>query len=208
MERSYPPTEKAGGVRTGLDKGKKEEERKEQKNDERCTADDSGVAAILFPPPSQTKWSLGRFFLVCKLWFLDLVNSIDDSGASIKVCCPRKTPPPPPPPPPPPFLLLLTDQKRVDKLMETHNAARARLANLNNLWYLEVVAVHPALQSRGLGAMAMRSIVEHVGDQPIYLECTREDNVRFYERGGFRVFDRVEMDDEGSTVVCWIMLKD
>lgn len=66
------------------------------------------------------------------------------------------------------------------------------------LWYLEVVAVHPSLQSRGLGGGVMRWVLEHVGEQPIYLECTRQENIGFYESFGFRVVDEVELVDEAD----------
>lgn len=77
------------------------------------------------------------------------------------------------------------------------------------LWYLEVIAVHPALQSRGLGGGVMRWILEHVGDQPIYLECTRRDNVSFYEAFGFQVVEEVELvdDDEDEKLAYWVMIR-
>lgn len=77
------------------------------------------------------------------------------------------------------------------------------------LWYLEVIAVHPALQSRGLGGGVMRWITESVGEQPIYLECTARDNVPFYEAFGFRVVEEVELidDDDGEKLFYWVMIR-
>lgn len=77
------------------------------------------------------------------------------------------------------------------------------------LWYLEVIAVHPLLQSRGLGGGVMRWILERVGDQPIFLECISQDNVSFYEAFGFRVVEEVELidDDNRSKLVYWIMVR-
>ncbi|KAJ5681855.1 Acyl-CoA N-acyltransferase [Penicillium maclennaniae] len=77
------------------------------------------------------------------------------------------------------------------------------------LWYLEVIAVHPALQSRGLGGGVMRWIMESVGDQPIYLECTARGNVPFYEAFGFRVVEEVELidDDDVEKLVYWVMVR-
>jgi ribosomal protein S18 acetylase RimI-like enzyme len=82
------------------------------------------------------------------------------------------------------------------------------------LWYLEVVAVHPSLQSRGLGGSVMRWIIEYTQNQPIVLECTRESNVPFYERYGFKVVEEVELTDEpqpqesGGTVKYWVMVRE
>lgn len=55
----------------------------------------------------------------------------------------------------------------------------------------------------------MRWILEHVGDQPIYLECTRRDNVSFYEAFGFQVVEEVELvdDDEDEKLAYWVMIR-
>ncbi|KAJ5920421.1 Acyl-CoA N-acyltransferase [Penicillium verrucosum] len=90
---------------------------------------------------------------------------------------------------------------RVEILLDRHevssNLLEARYSR-QKLWYLEVVAVHPSLQSRGLGGGVMRWILEHVHDDPLYLECTREENVGFYESFGFRVAEEVELVDGAS----------
>lgn len=44
----------------------------------------------------------------------------------------------------------------------------------------------------------MRWILEHVHDDPLYLECTREENVGFYESLGLRVAEEVELVDGAS----------
>ncbi|KAJ5338231.1 hypothetical protein N7452_004959 [Penicillium brevicompactum] len=78
----------------------------------------------------------------------------------------------------------------------------------DNLWYLEVVTVHPSLQSRGLGGGVMRWILDHVNGEPIYLECTRKENVGFYESFGFEVAEEVEMAEEGQEDLFkhWVMV--
>jgi predicted N-acetyltransferase YhbS len=77
------------------------------------------------------------------------------------------------------------------------------------LWYLEVIAVHPALKSRGLGGGVMRWILDQVEGQPIYLECTRRGNVLFYQSFGFRVVEEVELvdDEDGQKLVYWVMIR-
>lgn len=86
-------------------------------------------------------------------------------------------------------------------LLNRHEASLKLLEAIyprQKLWYLEVVAVHPSLQSRGLGGGVMRWILEHVADEPVYLECTRKENVGFYESFGFQVAEEVELVDYAS----------
>jgi ribosomal protein S18 acetylase RimI-like enzyme len=75
------------------------------------------------------------------------------------------------------------------------------------MWYLEVIAVHPSLQARGIGGGVMNSILEHVKNQPIYLECTRQENIGFYESFGFQVVDEVELVDEEQNLKFWAMVR-
>ncbi|KAK4862523.1 hypothetical protein LT330_002656 [Penicillium expansum] len=136
--------------------------------------DDAGAVVFLFPPSGRKPWSLSRIWLACKLWLLNCLAPAHDSGAR---------------------------NKRVEMLLDGHEASlkllRAKYSR-QKLWYLEVVAVHPSLQSRGLGGGVMRWILGHVHDDPVYLECTREENVRFYEGFGFRVAEEVELVDGAS----------
>jgi ribosomal protein S18 acetylase RimI-like enzyme len=76
-----------------------------------------------------------------------------------------------------------------------------------DLWYLEVIAVHPCLQGRGLGRKALRSVLDHTNDEPVILECTNGDNVAFYERLGFKVVEEVELVEDGEGVKLWFMLR-
>lgn len=80
------------------------------------------------------------------------------------------------------------------------------------LWYLEVIAVHPSLQSRGIGRNVMIWILENARNQPVYLECTQQGNIAFYESFGFRVIEEVELideesNDESATVKYWAMIR-
>ena len=113
------------------------------------------------------------------------------------------------------YLLIDIPLKRVDKLLELNKSTLKTLQaqhSRHRLWYLEVIAVHPSLQSRGLGGGVMRWILDHVGVQPIYLECTRIDNIGFYEGFGFRVVDEIELvDDEDQSeerrTKYWVMVR-
>ncbi|CAI7586383.1 unnamed protein product [Penicillium viridicatum] len=136
--------------------------------------DNAGAVVFLFPPPGRKPWSLSRVWLACKLWLLDRLAPAYDSGARDKR-----------------VQMLLDRHKASSKLLEARYSRR-------KLWYLEVLAVHPSLQSRGLGGGVMRWILEHVHGDHLYLECTREENVRFYESFGFRVVEEVELVDGAS----------
>lgn len=101
----------------------------------------------------------------------------------------------------------------MEVLLEKHEDSEKLLWAMyprQKLWYLEVIAVHPSLQSRGLGGGVMRWILEHVRNEPIYLECTREDNVGFYESFGFEVVEVVELSedekDQSDAFKHWVMV--
>ncbi|KAJ6133445.1 Acyl-CoA N-acyltransferase [Penicillium samsonianum] len=88
--------------------------------------DNAGAVVFPFPPPGRNLWSLSRLWLACKLWLLDRLIRAQDSGVR---------------------------DKSVEILLDRHEASvkllEARYSR-QKLWYLEVVAVHPSLQSRGL----------------------------------------------------------
>ncbi|OQD64737.1 hypothetical protein PENPOL_c007G04876 [Penicillium polonicum] len=137
--------------------------------------DNAGAVVFLFPPPGRKPWSLSRIWLACKLWLLDRLAPAYDSAAR---------------------------DKRVQMLLDRHEANSKLLEarySRRKLWYLEVLAVHPSLQSCGLGGGVMRWILEHVHGDPLYLECTREENVGFYESFGFRVVEEVELVEASQT---------
>lgn len=60
------------------------------------------------------------------------------------------------------------------------------------------MTVQAALQSRGLGGTTLRWILDYVGDDPIYLECTRKDNTGLYENIGFEVVEEVKLVGEAA----------
>ncbi|KAF3386276.1 hypothetical protein F1880_000800, partial [Penicillium rolfsii] len=149
---------------------------------------DSGAVAFLFPPDGHLPWSLSTMWLTCKLWILEIFNPVRDSSCK---------------------------DKRVDILMAKHTSGKKALqARYPKLWYLEVVAVHPLLQSRGLGGAVMRAILEQVGGNPIFLECTRQENIGFYEGFGFKTLEEVELTDtpahanENGKLKYWVMVRE
>jgi len=102
--------------------------------------------------------------------------------------------------------------KRVEQLIQAHDATIRRISSEHaNVWYLEVVAVHPSLQGRGLGGEAMRFVLEETKGDPIVLECTEHSNVGFYEKLGFKCVEEVVLVDSSADTVeecrMWVMLK-
>lgn len=96
-------------------------------------------------------------------------------------------------------------------MLNGHNSTIDKIKSqyhLDDLWYLEVVAVHPALQSRGLGGKVIAWILDYIQDESIVLECTAESNIKFYEKFGFHVVEEVTLADEKGVVKCWMMLRE
>lgn len=58
----------------------------------------------------------------------------------------------------------------------------------------------------------MSQILGHVGKSPLFLECTRKDNIGFYERFGFEVVEEVELVDEDNpgqaeSIQYWVLVR-
>ncbi|GLA13326.1 hypothetical protein AnigIFM62618_010314 [Aspergillus niger] len=144
---------------------------------------DAGVVALLFPPRGAQEWSFSRFMLECKLLFLDTFCARRESGTNIQ---------------------------RLEIMMNSHEKTISRVKKLHQLcdvWYLEVVAVHPSLQGRSLGKKAMTWVLEYINNAPVLLECTSESNISFYQKLGFEVVEEVELMESGEAVKLWFMLR-
>jgi len=64
-------------------------------------------------------------------------------------------------------------------------------------WYLGVVATMPERRSQGLGAALLRAslAVVDADHHPAYLESSNPRNISLYERHGFEVTGRIDVDD-------------
>src|SRR4029078_5686236 len=71
--------------------------------------------------------------------------------------------------------------------------------------YLAVLGTDPPAQGRGIGTAVLRPGLDLCDREglPAYLESSKESNVGFYARFGFRVIAEVRMPGEGPTV--WLM---
>jgi GNAT superfamily N-acetyltransferase len=81
-------------------------------------------------------------------------------------------------------------------------------------WHLEMIAVHPSLQGKGIGKLAMKAIFDYVDQAPILIECSSEKNLPFYKSLNFTTLEEVEMVDapqfDGDTgrVKQWLMIRE
>ena len=87
----------------------------------------------------------------------------------------------------------------VDKIERSHPPAPH--------YYLAVLGTDPDAQGRGVGSALMRPVLDACDRDgiPAYLESSKERNIDFYARHGFRVTDEVRMP-KGPPV--WPMWRD
>jgi GNAT superfamily N-acetyltransferase len=75
-------------------------------------------------------------------------------------------------------------------------------------WYLSGIGTDPPVQGTGVGGELMRSRLARcdAAGMPAYLESSKERNVPFYERHGFRVSGELSIPRGGPTL--WLMWRD
>lgn len=92
----------------------------------------------------------------------------------------------------------------------THIAKHSKGFPPNSVWYIEVLAVHPSKQGHGIGRKLLEHIFEISNNAPLYLECTEESNVPFYEKMGFKVVEVIDLNDPKTnidTIHEWCMMR-
>jgi GNAT superfamily N-acetyltransferase len=75
-------------------------------------------------------------------------------------------------------------------------------------WYLAVLGTEPAAQGKGNGSALLQPVLERCDrdGEPAYLESSKETNIPFYERHGFRVTEKIQLGKGGPPV--WGMWRD
>jgi ribosomal protein S18 acetylase RimI-like enzyme len=73
-------------------------------------------------------------------------------------------------------------------------------------WYLAILGTVPEAQGRGLGSAMMQPVLERCDRDglPAYLESSKESNIPFYNRHGFELTGRIEIE-KGPTL--WPMVR-
>ena len=74
-------------------------------------------------------------------------------------------------------------------------------------WYLAILGTEPSFQGRGVGSAVLQPVLDDCdrNEVPAYLESSKESNIAFYARHGFRVTDELTLP-EGPKV--WPMWRD
>lgn len=75
-------------------------------------------------------------------------------------------------------------------------------------FYLAAVGVTPAAQGQGLGSRLLAPVLEICDSDgvPAYLESSKESNIAFYARHGFRVTGEIKLSRRGPTM--WPMWRE
>lgn len=75
-------------------------------------------------------------------------------------------------------------------------------------WYLATLGTEPEAQGRGLGSSVIAPVLDRCDAEglPAYLESSKEANIPFYERHGFRVTEELPLPRSGPSV--WLMWRD
>lgn len=75
-------------------------------------------------------------------------------------------------------------------------------------WYLAVLGTEPEGQGKGNGSAVLQPVLERCDrdGEPAYLESSKETNIPFYERHGFKVTEEVALPKGGPSV--WGMWRD
>ena len=75
-------------------------------------------------------------------------------------------------------------------------------------FYLQVLGTEPSAQGKGFGSAMLQPVLEHCDREGIgaYLESSKETNVPFYSRHGFRVTKELDLPSGGPHI--WLMWRD
>jgi ribosomal protein S18 acetylase RimI-like enzyme len=74
-------------------------------------------------------------------------------------------------------------------------------------WYLAILGTDPESQGQGIGSAVLRPVLERCDEDGVaaYLESSKESNIAFYARHGFKVTEEVDLP-RGPRI--WLMWRD
>ncbi|MEV4062339.1 GNAT family N-acetyltransferase [Nonomuraea dietziae] len=105
----------------------------------------------------------------------------------------------------PGFLMAMGGRVTYGQLLQTEfHRRRPRVPH----WYLAEIGTDPAAQGRGAGSAMLAGRLAHCDSEgtAAYLESSKESNVPFYEKHGFKVTEEIRLPKAGPTV--WAMLRE
>jgi GNAT superfamily N-acetyltransferase len=72
-------------------------------------------------------------------------------------------------------------------------------------WYLAILGTEPRAQGRGVGSAVLRPVLEDCdrNEVPAFLESSKESNLAFYARHGFRVTGELSLPDGPKVWPMW-----
>ena len=164
------------------------------------------VSCYLFPDPARRASSLRRFFGVQlrrsylvrgEVWVEQALQ-----GAALWI----------PPSPPRPGLSEVAVQLGLVGVFRRHLGVARRLARLLASrhpravhYYLGTLGTEPACQRRGIASALLAPVLARCDATgiPVYLESSREENVRFYEARGFGVIETVDVPGGPRLWLMW-----
>lgn len=106
-----------------------------------------------------------------------------------------------------PAMVRTATVRRVPAIVGGLNAIEAKHPH-DPHYYLLALGVEPDLQGHGIGAQLIAPILERCDREgvPAYLESSKERNVPFYERAGFKVTEEMVVPRGGPKI--WLMWRD
>ncbi len=104
-----------------------------------------------------------------------------------------------------PFRVGFRNMGRMNRMDAAMKKLHKRIAPGEH-WYLQILGTHPNSQGTGLGTAAIEigAAKARAARLPIYLETMTQVNVDYYEKRGFEVAEKLEVDPE---LTIWAMLR-
>jgi GNAT superfamily N-acetyltransferase len=105
-----------------------------------------------------------------------------------------------------PMLRFILDRRFTDKMALLGEVERRRPREPH--WYLGVLGTDPDWQGKGYGSRSLKPVLQRCDAEgtPAYLESSKETNVPFYERHGWKVTGKAHAPHGGPTL--WLMWRD
>ncbi len=107
-----------------------------------------------------------------------------------------------------PRMLRISGLRRLPRLVALGEAVERHHPPAPPHWYLYFLGVSPALRGKGLGSSILQATLAQVDDEgsAAYLDNSKEQNIRLYERHGFRIISEYRARKDAPPI--WGMWRD